>query len=44
VTLAVIKLAERGAVVQRDGGWLLLEGPAQRHDELLGAEPPPLMV
>jgi CRP-like cAMP-binding protein len=43
VTLALVKLAERGAVVQRDGGWLLLAPPPQQLEERQPAEPPRLL-
>lgn len=43
VTLALAKLAERGAVVQRDGGWLLVEPPPQQLDDVPLAEPPELL-
>jgi CRP-like cAMP-binding protein len=33
VTLALGELAERGALIQREGGWLLLEPPSQRQSE-----------
>lgn len=43
VTLALVKLTERGAVVQRDGGWLLVEPPPQSLGELRLTEPPRLL-
>jgi hypothetical protein len=43
VTLALVKLTERGAVVQRDGGWLLLESPPQQLDELQPTDTPRLL-
>lgn len=33
VTLALRELAERGAVIRQDHGWLLLEPPPQGHEE-----------
>lgn len=43
VTLALAKLAERGAVVQRDGGWLLVEPPPQQLDDVSPTDPPELL-
>jgi CRP/FNR family cyclic AMP-dependent transcriptional regulator len=43
VTLALVKLAERGAVVQRDGGWLLVEPPPQQLEAVPPTEPPALL-
>ncbi len=39
VTLALGKLTDRGAVVERDGGWLLLELPPEGGEELSPLEP-----
>jgi hypothetical protein len=33
VTLALGELADRGAVIQREGGWLLIEPPQRRQQE-----------
>jgi CRP-like cAMP-binding protein len=38
VTLALGELADRGAVIQRDGGWLLLEPPSRPPRERKGIE------
>lgn len=43
VTLALGELAQAGAVVQRDGGWLLLESPPQPLRERRRVEPPELV-
>jgi hypothetical protein len=43
VTLALGKLTETGAIVERESGWLLLEPPPQEHEELAPTEPPRLL-
>jgi hypothetical protein len=43
VTLALGELADSGAVVQRDGGWLLLQPPVERRREMKGVEAPRLL-
>ena len=43
ITLALGELAERGALVQQDRGWLLLEPPPQPRDGLKRVEPPELI-
>jgi hypothetical protein len=43
VTLALGELADSGAVVQRDGGWLLLQPPKQHGGETRGVEGPRLL-
>jgi hypothetical protein len=43
VTLALGKLTETGAVVERDSGWLLLERPPQTTEGLAPTEPPRLL-
>jgi CRP-like cAMP-binding protein len=43
VTLALGELADSGAVVQRDGGWLLLQPPLQHLGEQRAVEGPRLL-
>lgn len=43
VTLALGELADRGAVIQREGGWLLLEPPLQEGAEVRAVEGPRLL-
>ena len=43
VTLALGELADSGAVIQRDGGWLLLQPPVQHREELRPVEGPRLL-
>jgi hypothetical protein len=43
VTLALGELADRGAVIQREGGWLLLEPPLQQEREIRAVEGPRLL-
>ncbi len=43
VTLALGKLTEGGAIVERDSGWLLVEPPPQQHEQLVPSEPPRLL-
>jgi CRP-like cAMP-binding protein len=38
VTLALGELADRGAVIQREGGWLLIESPPRRQRERKAVE------
>jgi hypothetical protein len=43
VTLALRELADRGAVIQRDGGWLLLQPPLESGAETATVEGPRLL-